>query len=229
MKKQRYWRPDRRSMVKATAVSAGVLLAPQLAQGAEICSATPTTEDGPLYPATDIPWSADMTRVPGKAGKAHGDVVYLYGQINSVNCEPVTDAVIELWQADNKGYYKHPRHTAPEALDPHFQYFAKAHTDAVGRYLIKTIVPKWYRIFDIDRAAHIHIKVHSPENGVITSEIYFSGADQEVLRENDPVFQSRYEKEKLIAERHTDIDSAGLSVSLAQGETICGFDMKYEL
>lgn len=229
MKQINLWPRQRRSFLKATAAWASVLLAPKIASAASSCEITPTTEDGPLYPAEEMPWASDLTRVPGQSGTAKGQVAYLFGQIKSFDCRPVSDATVEIWQADDNGYYKHPRHTAPDGLDPNFRYFARVRTDAVGRYMIKTIVPKWYRIFDIERAAHIHMKVRSPNNGVITSEIYFSGADQDKLRQGDPVFQSRQDKEKLVVQRDGHIPDSDLQMSLEDDAAYCNFDVMYKI
>ena len=222
----------RRKFLAAITSSAASLLVPKLATAAGQCAATPATEDGPLYPAEDIPWANDLTQVPGRSGTAAGEIVYLHGEVADVHCSPVTDAVVEIWQADSRGYYKHPRHSAPEGLDPNFRYFAKVRTDARGRYAIKTIVPKWYRIFDIERAAHVHIKVRSPSNGVLTSEVYFSGADQDRLRTRDPVFQSRRGKEQLIVDRRAG-DRADIPVELGSSPeeraVYCNFDLAYRL
>ena len=227
--KSKEWPWQRRSFLKAAAGSAGALLSPKLATAATSCEITPSTEDGPLYPAEEIPWASDLTTMPGHSGIAEGQIAYLYGQIKSFDCRPVSDATIEIWQADNKGYYKHPRHPSPEGLDPSFRYFAKVRTDAAGRYMIKTIVPKWYRIFDIDRAAHIHVKVRSPNNGVVTSEIYFSGAAQDELRVSDRVFQSRRNKDKLVVQREATPNDLGVDFPLAKGAAFCNFDVMYRI
>ena len=226
------WSRERRRVLKAGATWAGACLSPGLATAAGRCVVTPATEDGPLYPAADIPWASDLTRVPGQAGIAKGQIAYLFGQVKNAACDPVTDAVVEIWQADSNGYYKHPRHTAPKGLDPNFRYFAKVRTDAAGRYMLKTLVPKWYRIFDIDRAAHIHVKVRSPQNGVVTSEIYFSGEDQDELRERDPVYQSRRQKEQLVA-RHMSAAPAHWSQIAPQepddDAVFCNVDIAYRI
>jgi len=229
MKQFKTWPWQRRNFLKATAVSAAAVFAPKLGAAANSCEITPATEDGPLYPAEDIPWASDLTRMPGRSGTAQGQIAYLFGQIKSFDCRPVSDATIEIWQADNNGYYKHPRHTAPNGLDPHFRYFAKVRTDAAGRYMLKTIVPKWYRIFEIDRAAHIHMKVRSPNHGVVTSEIYFSGEDQDELRQRDPVYQSRRGKEKLVVQRDGQLGDPDLRTTLEKDAAYCNFDVMYKL
>ncbi len=223
----RLWK--RRRFLKTSLLSAGAVLPATTANAAGSCDITPSTEDGPLYPAEEIPFAADLTRVAGQTGSARGQVVYLFGQVKSADCRPVADATVETWQADDNGYYRHPRHTAPDGLDPAFGYFGKVRADSDGRYLIKTIVPSWYRIFDIDRAAHIHIKARSPSNGVLTSEIYFSGEDQDAIRESDPVFQSRRNKENLIVDRNSRTDDFGLDIPSEDGAAYCRFDIMYRI
>lgn len=176
---------------------------------AAACTVTPTTEDGPLYPPYPFSWVSDLTRIPGKAGVATGQPLYIHGQVLNHQCVPVPNAVVEIWQADNNGYYNHPRAIAPGAidpfweispdkLDPFFQYFSRVKTDENGRYLIKTIVPRWYRVFEINRAAHIHFKVRSTNNGVMTTELYFPGEEQTELQAQDRVFQSRHNRSQLV-------------------------------
>lgn len=229
MKDSNVSRWKRRNLLKVWAASAAGLLAPKFTIAATACEITPSTEDGPLYPATEIPWASDLTQVPGQPGSARGQIAYLFGQVKSFDCRPVSDATIEVWQADNNGYYKHPRHPAPEGLDPCFLYFGKVKANAEGRYVIKTIVPKWYRIFDIDRAAHIHMKVRSPENGVFTSEVYFSGEDQDLLRDKDPVFQSRRSKEKLVVRKDNEAAGFGPDVPFEPNAAYCRFDVTYRI
>ena len=220
------WR--RRGFLQTTLLSLGSFL-PGISSAAGRCVNTPSTEDGPLYPAEEMPWSSDLTTVAGQDGVASGQIAYLFGQVKNVACEPVSDATVEIWQADSKGYYKHPRHTAPEGLDPCFQYFGKVRVDSEGRYLIKTIVPSWYRIFDIERAAHIHMKVRSPSNGVLTSEVYFPGTDQDHKRETDPVYQSRRNKDLLIVPEDGRQQDLGLDLPNDPDVAYCRFDVMYRL
>ena len=223
------WFHKRRGFLKSSAAWIGALLVPGWSRAADTCQVTPSTEDGPLYPATEIPWASDLTRVPGQDGVAKGQIAYLYGQVKSADCRPIMDATVEIWQADSSGYYKHPRHNAPDGLDPSFRYFGKVRVDENGRYAIKTIVPKWYRIFDIDRAAHVHMKVRSPLNGVFTSEVYFSGEDQEALRDDDPVYQSRRNKEQLIAQVEKNSADKAFNLAAEDGAYYCQFDVMYRI
>lgn len=224
-----HWNRQRRRLLKTSAGWAGLLTMPALSSAAVECGVTPATEDGPLYPAEPIPWASDLTRAAGGSGHAKGQAVHLFGEVKGADCGPVSDATVEVWQADSRGYYKHPRHDAPEGLDPNFRYFGKVRVDSAGRYRIKTIVPSWYRIFEIERAAHIHIKVKSPANGVLTTEVYFSGADQDARRQADPVFQSRRGKERLIAQLDRAEDSTDWDLDAEDGARRVRYDLLYRL
>jgi protocatechuate 3,4-dioxygenase beta subunit len=171
----------------------------------ELRFVTPITEDGPLYPPEPIPRRADLTN----GGKSKGELLILMGIIYDHRRTPVSGAVVEIWQSDSNGYYDHPRARGSDALDKHweieredldsnFSYFGSVETDTTGIYWFQTIIPLSYRVFGFDRAAHIHMKVWSKRNGVLTTEVYFPGDDNESNRDVDRVFQSRQQKSDLI-------------------------------
>lgn len=171
----------------------------------ELLLRTPSTEDGPLYPPVLIPRRADLTT----GGKAKGQLLILMGVVHDHRRTPVPGAIVEIWQCDVNGYYDHPRARGSDALDdhwkiqrndldPNFRYFGSVETDANGVYWFQTITPLSYRIFGFYRAAHIHMKVRSINHGVLTTELYFPGDDEETRREGDEVFQSRHQKSDLI-------------------------------
>ena len=195
---------------------------------------TVPTEDGPLYPGEAFPTSSDLTN----DGKAAGDSLWLYGRVLNFRQEPVSGAVIEIWQADHHGYYKHPRAMGPDALDPYweigpdqldpnFLYFSSVASDPEGRYLFKTIMPRWYHVFGIDRAAHIHIKVRSQQNGVLTTEIYFPGTEQDQIRERDRVFQGRTQKSDLITALESEVRGEHFELSTNPSTVYCRHDLVF--
>lgn len=55
--------------------------------------------------------------------------------------EPVSDALLEIWQADAHGRYPHPADAAPGHRDASFRGFGRAATDAAGRFSFETIKP----------------------------------------------------------------------------------------
>src|SRR5262245_39331964 len=113
---------------------------------AQTLNRTPGEILGPFYPVLrSIEKTADLTSLPGKAGRASGQVIYVMGRVLNVQGQPVKGARVELWQANAHGRYNHPSDTNPAPLDPNFEGFAIQDTDAEGRYRFETIKPGAYR------------------------------------------------------------------------------------
>ena len=195
---------------------------------------TPLTEDGPFYPPGAIPKRSDLTN----DGKARGQALVLMGIVSNYRREPVSGAVVEIWQADSNGYYDHPRARGEEALDdhwkiamneldPNFRYFGAVETGPDGVYWFRTIMPRWYRVFGTDRAAHIHAKLRSQENGVLTTELYFPGEEHETHRAHDRVFGSRIQKQDLLVEVLSSDDERLPGVPLIEDAQYCRKDMSF--
>ena len=132
---------------------------------------TPADYEGPFYPVTrqdDI--DNDLIHVKGMAGVAQGDILNLSGRVVNTRGEPQAGLVIEIWQTDPQGRYKHPGDSTPGERDPNFQYWGAAVTETDGSYFFKTIVPGAYH----PRPAHIHYKVLKDGKLILTSQIYFT-------------------------------------------------------
>ena len=140
------------------------------------CLLTGKQLEGPFYPEgmSEADW--DMTNVSGGTGRALGDVIEVSGQIRDNRCYPVPGCNLEIWQANAKGRYAHPRDTNNnEPLDPNFQGYAHIVTDRNGNYRFVTIVPGSYRAnADWVRPSHIHFKIES-EFSSLTTQMYFDG------------------------------------------------------
>ena len=72
---------------------------------------------------------------------SRGDRILVEGQVTDGLGAPVTDAMIEIWQANAAGRYDHPGDGQDKPLDPAFHGFGRARTDATGRYRFETIRP----------------------------------------------------------------------------------------
>ena len=81
---------------------------------------TPEQILGPFYPMKPLDHNADLTRVPGRAWPATGQVLNVMGRVLNLKGEPVSNANIEIWQANARGRYTHPSDTNPAPLDPNF-------------------------------------------------------------------------------------------------------------
>ena len=166
-----------------------------LAQGLK---RTPGEILGPFYPVLrSMEKRADLTTLPGKPGRAAGEVIYVVGRVVNVQGQPVKGARVELWQANTHGRYTHPSDTNPAPLDPSFDGFGVQDTDADGRYRFKTIKPGAYPASgNWMRPPHLHFEVTGQINRTIT-QMYFPG---EPLNDKDLLLQNlRANKEGVIA------------------------------
>lgn len=63
---------------------------------------------------------------------AVGQPVVITGRVLDGNGAPVSDALVEIWQANAAGRYDHPDDTRDLLTDPHFNGFGHIGTDAHG-------------------------------------------------------------------------------------------------
>jgi len=164
---------------------------------AQALKRTPGEILGPFYPILKRPEpTADLTIIPGKPGRAAGQVIHVMGRVLNVQGDPVRGARVELWQANTHGRYTHPSDTNPAPLDPNFEGFAVQTTDGEGRYRFKTIKPGAYPATPSwMRPPHLHFEVTGKVNRTIT-QMYFPG---DPLNDKDLLLQNvRGSKESVI-------------------------------
>src|ERR1700737_2592081 len=136
---------------------------------------TPGQILGPFYPAKPFDQNADLTKVPGRPGRAEGEILNVMGRVLNLKGEPVRNAKVEIWQANAHGRYTHPSDTNPAPLDPNFEGSAILTADYDGRYRFKTIKPAAYPAGpNRMRPAHIHFQVSGQQDRLVT-QMYFEG------------------------------------------------------
>lgn len=124
-------------------------------------------------------------------GEPLGERIVLHGRVVDGDGRPVPDTLVELWQANSAGRYRHvvDRHPAP--LDPNFAGAGRAVTDGDGRYSFVTIKPGAYPWRNHDnawRAAHIHLSLFGLAfTQRLVTQMYFPG---DPLFFQDPIFNS---------------------------------------
>jgi protocatechuate 3,4-dioxygenase, alpha subunit len=71
-----------------------------------------------------------------------GQRIRVQGHVYDGDHAPVPDAMLELWQANAAGRYRHPADTRQDLpLDPDFLGFGRCGTDDEGRYWFETVKP----------------------------------------------------------------------------------------
>jgi len=136
---------------------------------------TPEQILGPYYPLKGFDQNADLTRVPGRPGRAEGQVLDVMGRVFNLKGGPVRNARVEIWQANADGRYTHPSDTNPAPLDPNFEGSVVLTTDQEGRYRFKTIKPAGYPAGpNRMRPAHIHFQISGRQDRLVT-QMYFEG------------------------------------------------------
>jgi protocatechuate 3,4-dioxygenase, beta subunit len=132
---------------------------------------------------------ADLTIANG--GEAQGQRIIVHGRVLDSDGRPVPHALVEVWQANAAGRYRHSvdRHDAP--LDPHFAGAGRVLTSADGAYRFVTVKPgayPWANHPNAWRPAHIHFSVfgHAFTQRLVT-QMYFPG---DPLFPYDPIFNA---------------------------------------
>jgi len=124
-------------------------------------------------------------------GEPLGERIIVCGRVLDDYRRPVRHALIELWQANAAGRYRHKSdmHNAP--LDPNFDGYGRTMTDDEGRYTFLTIKPgayPWGNHYNAWRPAHIHFSLFG--TGILSrlvTQMYFPG---DPLMDEDPIFNS---------------------------------------
>jgi protocatechuate 3,4-dioxygenase, beta subunit len=120
-----------------------------------------TEVTGPLLGADRVlPGDEDLTTYAG--GEAVGQRIIVHGRLLDSDGRPVPDALLEVWQANAGGRYRHLVDQWPSPLDPHFAGLGRTVTDSLGRYRFTTIKPgayPWGNHPNAWRPAHIHFSV----------------------------------------------------------------------
>jgi protocatechuate 3,4-dioxygenase, beta subunit len=108
------------------------------------------------------PGENDLTILSPGRPRAIGDVIEITGRVLDEDGVAVRNALIEIWQANAYGRYRHPSETYDAPLDPNFQGFGRCLTDDKGQFRFVTIKPGPYpvpRVADWWRPPHIHVLI----------------------------------------------------------------------
>lgn len=110
---------------------------------------------------------------------AIGQRILVHGRVMDERGRGVGNTLVEFWQANAGGRYRHKKETYLAAIDPNFGGVGRTITDEDGYYWFKTIKPgpyPWPNGVNDWRPAHIHFSVfgHGFAQRLIT-QMYFEG------------------------------------------------------
>ena len=95
---------------------------------------------GPFFPPRYVDAGAnDLTVYDGR--KAKGEAIEIHGRVLQEDGAPLENLVVEIWQADAGGIYRHPADPRHAQADPDFLGWGRAATDAKGNFRFRTIRP----------------------------------------------------------------------------------------
>jgi protocatechuate 3,4-dioxygenase alpha subunit len=161
---------------------------------------TPSQTIGPFYFGTLVNGHRADLAPPGVSGERIELALSLYDVDGAV----VPDGLFEIWQANSHGRYNHPEDRRNLPIDPGFEGFGRASTDAHGVARFGTVRPgrvPWPE--GGLQAPHVNISVFA--RGVLNrlaTRLYFDGdpalSEDPVLKLVDPARRAT-----LIAKRAT--------------------------
>ncbi len=113
----------------------------------------------------------NLAKKSGSFYRAFGEVIFIQGTVSDSFGVPITDAVIEIWQANSAGKYHTLLEPGSEYIDKYFNMSGRAITDNLGNYHFITIMPGSFP----GRAPHINVNIFHPKFGRLETEVYFKG------------------------------------------------------
>jgi protocatechuate 3,4-dioxygenase beta subunit len=91
-----------------------------------------------------------------------GERIVVAGRVMDEDGRGLPNAMVEIWQANAAGRYRHARDNHPAPLDPNFLGAGRVLTDSAGNYRFLTIKPgayPWRNHNNAWRPAHIHFSL----------------------------------------------------------------------
>ena len=142
------------------------------------------TIEGPYY-VPDAPILPSTCTLEMRADEP-GTPLLFQGQVRSVDGTPLPGAVVDIWHADDLGFYSQFAPGLPDWL-----FRGRVVADDEGRFAINTMQPAPYQIptdgscgalieaagWHAWRPAHIHVKASAPDHLLITTQLYFEGGE----------------------------------------------------
>ncbi len=157
---------------------------------------------GPVYGHNPV-GAADSDLTVHYAEPPQGERIIVAGRILDEDGRGVPHALVEVWQANAAGRYRHSRDNHPAPIDPNFLGAGRVITDDAGHYRFTTIKPgayPWRNHHNAWRPAHIHFSLFGSAFVTrLVTQMYFPN---DPLMPLDPILQSipdRDAQERLVS------------------------------
>jgi protocatechuate 3,4-dioxygenase beta subunit len=142
---------------------------------------SPSELTGPVFGQGDVEaGDNDLLRNFARPGESPiGERIILHGRVLDEEARPVAGTLVEIWQANAGGRYRHRNDTYLAPLDPNFGGCGRTLTDGAGQYWFHTVKPgayPWRNDANSWRPAHIHISVFGSGFAQrLITQCYFAG------------------------------------------------------
>jgi protocatechuate 3,4-dioxygenase beta subunit len=162
---------------------------------------------GPFFPNQFSDGFNDLTRHAGKV--ARGQHIILSGRILEEGGQPTVNTIVEIWQPDANGIFRHELDPRCPQADPGFFGWGRARTDSQGYYRFRTVLPGAYEWNSEMRCAHLNLMVLAIG---LTRRLVTTAFFPESDVASDPVLSSVTDpiaRRRLLAVRDPASDNAG--------------------
>jgi protocatechuate 3,4-dioxygenase, beta subunit len=103
----------------------------------------------------------------------------VHGRVLDENGRGVPNTLVEIWQANAGGRYRHKKDSYLAPIDPNFGGCGRTITDDQGYYYFRTVKPgayPWRNWVNNWRPAHIHVSVFGTAfSQRLITQMYFEG------------------------------------------------------
>lgn len=147
---------------------------------------------GPTFGHHDIgPLDHDLIKNYAQTGDPIGERIIVHGRVLDENGRPVPNTLVEVWQANAGGRYRHKKDMYLAPIDENFGGCGRTLTDEDGYYFFRTVKPgayPWRNYVNSWRPAHIHLSVFGSGFAQrLITQLYFEG---DPLIQHCPIVQT---------------------------------------
>lgn len=164
---------------------------------------------GPFFPGEFCVGQEDLTSFQGQP--ARGQRIVLTGRVFEEGDRPILNSIIEIWQPDANGIFRHPLDPRFAEADPGFFGWGRARTDKEARYSFRTVLPGASSSDGGPRCPHLNLMLLAIglTRRLVTTVFFAESADSV----RDPVFDCVRDpgaRSRMLARReHADVRNCG--------------------